>query len=767
MFVRSFRFWPLLLLAACARTPRPSADVGNKYDDDTVREIGTAQDERNTAALLPYLTNPNPAYRREAALAFASVQAPAAVPGLLPLLRDADPGVRRAAAYALGQTGDSTAVDSLCARVQTEPDNVVRRYVYEALGRTVTRRSLPKLWHTEPLCDTAQAAAQAWGLSRAALRGLSSAESIRRTVLLLNWPQLATRDRLPAVVGLARTRGYEATLAQVARTMLLRMAVKDRSYAIRAAAATMLGKLAAMPSVAPGQTAATAQAAPKEEAWPETIDVQELLASQELVQVPTPAPLLAAKRAQRLVVRRPPTTGARGMKAGPVAPHPSAKARPVAQGNIALPGSRGPKRKRPPTPKAAASPAAVLVRLAIKDPDYRVRLSAVRALPFNPSAYSASRAAVFHALRHDQAAVALAAAEWLLAHARGETGAALAALADGNKQASLRVRSVLLHAAVRYASPAARPSLTETIRKRYPAASSTYEKSFLLPVLAEDSAAFDLVHAEAFAPGQAPVVASAALAALLAMRRRADFPAARYDDFTAAIRQALGRGDLVQLGTAAEALADRRLYPRPDPDDLVAIRRAQARLLPREVEAWQVLQRAINKLDPTAPPTPPASDAAQDHPIDWDVVERVPPHQQVRLRTTKGIILLELKPNEAPGAVASFVALLEQNFYDHLYFHRVVANFVAQGGDPDGEGSGSAPYTLRSEFGDLRYQEGSVGLASAGKDTESCQFFITHAPTPHLDGRYPIFAQVVGGLDVVHKLDIGDQILSLELVGAP
>ena len=685
---RSFRFWPwLLLLAVCARTPRPTAGPANKYHDATVRQIGTAQDERNIAALLPFLTNANPAYRREAALAFASVQAPAAVPGLIALLRDNDPAVRRAAAYALGQTGDSTAVDSLRVRVLKESDDVVRRFVHEALGRTVTRRTLPELWRVETLNDTARNAALAWGLGRAALRGLSSPEAVRRTVLLLNSPKLPARARLLATVGLARTRGFEADLARLGGATLARVAQKDRSYAVRAAAATTLGKLAAQAPGAAGTAAAPA--------------------------------------------------------AGP-AETPVAKA------------------------AAAASPAAALVRLATKDPDYRVRLSAIRALPFGPETYAASRTAVFTALRRDQAAVALTAAEWLLAHAKGESGAALAALADGNKQASPRVRAALLQAAVRHASPAARPSLVETIGKRYPVAPTVYEKGFLLQAMGEDPAAFDFVRTEAFVPGQVPVVASYAAAALLAMRRAADFPAARQADFVAAMRQALAGGDVAQLGTAAEALTDAKLYPTPQPEDLAALRRAQAKLqLPREIEAWQGLQQALDKLEKVAKPTPTPVATAQQHPIDWAVVQGVPLGQQVRLRTTKGIILLELKPNEAPGAVASFVTLIDQKFYDNLYFHRVVPDFVAQGGDPRGDGNGSAPYNLRSEFGDLHYQEGSVGLASAGKDTESCQFFLTHTPTPHLDGRYPIFAQVVGGLNVVHKLDIGDQILSMELVKLP
>ena len=694
MPIRSFRYWPLLLLlAACARTPRPRADLNNKYHDATIRQIGTAQDERNFAALLPFLTNPNPTYRREAALALASVQAPVVVPGLLPLLRDAEPSVRRAAAYALGQIGDSTIVDSLRMRVLEEKDGQVRRYVHEALGRTVTRRSLPELWRVETLTDTARAAALAWGLSRAALRGLVSPESIRRTVLVLNSPKLPDRGRLAAVVGLSRTRGFDADLARLTETTLLRMAQKDRSYAVRAAAASTLGRIAAL--------------------------------------VPVPATSLPTEAA---------VTTAAIAPAAPVTP-------------------------TSPIGKTAVGPAAVLAHLATKDPDYRVRLSAIRALPFGPGNYGASRTAVFYALRHDRALVALTAAEWLLAHAKGEAGASLATLADGNKQASLRVRAALLRVAVRHASPAARPSLVEAIEKRYPTVPTVYEKGFLLEALGEDPTAFDFVRQEAFGAGQSPVVAGYALASLLAMRREADFPAARQADFAAAMRRALAGGDVAQIGSAAEALADAKLYPEIQAADVAALHQAQVKLqLPREIEAWQGIQQALNKLEKATKPKPSPLATAQQHPIDWAVVQSVPLGQQVRLRTSKGIILLELKPNEAPGAVASFVTLISQHFYDNLYFHRVVPDFVAQGGDPRGDGNGSAPYNLRSEFGDLRYEEGSVGLASAGKDTESCQFFITHTPTPHLDGRYPIFAQVVGGLDVVHKLDIGDQILAVELV---
>lgn len=664
---------PAVLLAACVRTPRPSvgALALNKYADAALREIGTAQDERNVAALLPFLKNANPAYRREAALALASVQARTAGPALLPALRDADPAVRRAAGYALGQIGDSLAVDSLRVRVLQEADPLARCYAYEALGRCVTRRSLPELWRVPVLTDTARAGAQAWGLVRAALRGLGSPESIRRTVLLINDFKLNDGPRLAAATALARTpRVLDTDLARLGGSSLLRLLAQDRYYAVRAAAATALGRLANPPAGSPG------------------------------------------------------------------------------------------------APAALPTAAAALRRAAARDADYRVRVVTLRGLPFGPADYSASRTTVFGALSDRREPVVLTASEWLLAHARGETGNALAA--EATRHAAWRVRATLLAAALKVASPASRPSIAGTVEKRYGAAASVYEKGYLLQALSEDAASFDFLRREAFAAGQLPVVGSYALGALVATRRQTDFPAGRQADFVGALHQALVGSDVAQLGTAAEALADPKLVPAATLVDLDALRQAQAKLqLPRDIEAWQGLQQALDKLNHAPQPTPSPVGLARQHPIDWALVREIPANQRVKISTTQGDIVLEMKVNDAPGSVASFVALVRQHFYDGLYFHRVVPDFVAQGGDPRGDGSGSTDYTLRSEFGDLRYQEGSVGLASAGKDTESCQWFITHTPTPHLDGRYTVIAQVVSGMATVHHLEIGDKIVAVELVTNP
>ena len=128
------------------------------------------------------------------------------------------------------------------------------------------------------------------------------------------------------------------------------------------------------------------------------------------------------------------------------------------------------------------------------------------------------------------------------------------------------------------------------------------------------------------------------------------------------------------------------------------------------------------------------------------------------IETGKGAIKLTFFADESPLTVLNFVRLAEKGFYDGLNFHRVVPNFVIQGGDPRGDGWGSPGYSIRSEFNRLSYQRGMVGMASAGPDTEGCQFFITHSEQPHLDGRYTLFARVTDGMDVVDAIQLGDKI---------
>lgn len=644
-----------LLLPACAPRPQASSVPAalNQFAADTVlRRIATAQDERRTAALLPYLSRPEEPYRRAAAEALASVQDKAATPALLARLReDESAAVRRQAAYALGQTADSTAEAGLKQRITAETDGTVRRYVLEALGRCTSRAGLATLTRLPPslATDTAALSGQAWGLYRAGLRGLTSEAAVGRLVQLLGRTNPVTA-RIAAANALARTRGlnlasYVAAIGTAAQ--------QDAHYAVRSGAAAALSKAATDPSVPP-----------------------------------------------------------------------------------------------------------LLATLARRDADYRVRVSALRAM--SAAMYAPVKEAAWAALTDANAQVALSAAEFFLAHATNEPGTMF--LEKANRLENWRVRATLLAAALRQRSPE-QAAIRGAVQERYTAATDPYEKGYLLKALGEDPAAFDFVQQATFASGRPVVVGTYGMEALVAQGRQPSFPASRYPEFALVLRRGVLSGDVAVMGTAAEAIRDPKLKLRkllPNPDFLV---QARDRLtLPRDLEAWQSLQQTIDFLQNRTTPTATPVAAAATHPIDWNLVSTIPAGQRVVVRTGKGDVVLRLLVEQAPGSVASFVALTRQGFYNGKNFHRVVPNFVAQGGCPRGDGWGSSDYNLRSEFSDLRYGEGAVGLASAGKDTESCQWFITHAPTPHLDGRYTIFAQVVQGMEVVSRLDIGDRIDRVELM---
>ncbi len=139
---------------------------------------------------------------------------------------------------------------------------------------------------------------------------------------------------------------------------------------------------------------------------------------------------------------------------------------------------------------------------------------------------------------------------------------------------------------------------------------------------------------------------------------------------------------------------------------------------------------------------------------------------RVRIRTTRGDIYAVLYPDDAPYTVAAFLDLVRAGFYNGLTFHRVVPNFVVQGGDPRGDGTGGPPFTLRSECSPRSFTRGILGIASSGKDTEGSQFFIMHSAAPHLDGRYTVFGQVVEGMNIADLLEVGDRILSIAIENA-
>jgi cyclophilin family peptidyl-prolyl cis-trans isomerase len=124
------------------------------------------------------------------------------------------------------------------------------------------------------------------------------------------------------------------------------------------------------------------------------------------------------------------------------------------------------------------------------------------------------------------------------------------------------------------------------------------------------------------------------------------------------------------------------------------------------------------------------------------------------LKTDKGDIVLELFADKTPVTVNNFVFLAREGFYDGIIFHRVIADFMVQGGDPTGKGSGGPGYRFADEFhSSLKHDKpGILSMANAGPGTNGSQFFITHVPTPHLDNKHSVFGQVIGGMDVLMSI---------------
>jgi len=133
------------------------------------------------------------------------------------------------------------------------------------------------------------------------------------------------------------------------------------------------------------------------------------------------------------------------------------------------------------------------------------------------------------------------------------------------------------------------------------------------------------------------------------------------------------------------------------------------------------------------------------------------------IQTNRGDIELELYPKHAPKTVNNFTYLARQGYYDGVTFHRVIANFVIQGGDPTGSGSGGPGYKFEDEFkgNPLRHETGSISMANAGPNTNGSQFFITHSPQPHLDGKHTVFGKVIKGQDVVNAIRQGDKMIQV------
>lgn len=436
-----------------------------------------------------------------------------------------------------------------------------------------------------------------------------------------------------------------------------------------------------------------------------------------------------------------------------------------------------------------------LLRLASDDVDWRVRVNALKALAASPPPQPPEAvAALMEGAEDGNLHVSLAALTALsgirIDERRQEVRALLTGIlrnAEGRylpgQQREAGVTLARLFGGQAFADLALLREGGDDLRRAYAAALAhvgTAEARGALVQLMRDFS---------------PRVQAEAAQSLVASAKNAPPPDAERVRIRSALRTALGADDVAVLSNAAEGLSDSLLADQGSVPDLLA---ALARVrLPDQAEAARAIAGALGSLRATMAVPSLAALARENDPAlvraaagaieaitgspqthllrkrtaapggepDTPLLDWVRAHREVRVRTARGTWTMRLLPETSPFTCMALAGLIRRSFYDGLLFHRVVPNFVVQGGDPRGDGWGGPDFSLRSEFGPGAYDRGTVGMASSGKDTEGSQFFITHSRQPHLEGRYTIVATVIDGMEVVDRIQAGDRIEAMWFAG--
>jgi cyclophilin family peptidyl-prolyl cis-trans isomerase/HEAT repeat protein len=394
-----------------------------------------------------------------------------------------------------------------------------------------------------------------------------------------------------------------------------------------------------------------------------------------------------------------------------------------------------------------------LLEVAKKDESELVRINAVRALAKFDTASLQKKVAALLYDKHPL--VALVVSEHLRSHAKKDDGIDYLDWAEFTRQPQARAN--LLAAAVRWDK---KGKVSSIVKKYFKKTDNVYEQGFLLNALAENPQNFEFIVEKINLQHKTPLN-TFAFDALMVLLNQENFKT--YAQKTAVenkvfelLTKTFTEGkDVVLMGLAAAELRNPQRNYRQKIQSIDFLKNVLPTLpLPLEIEAYLDIQKTIQFFEGTVE-TPPSA-LSFNHPIPQEKLKKLTDNPIVTIKTNKGNIVIELLPAVAPGSVLNFLELVEKGYFQQKRWHRVVPNFVIQSGCPRGDGYGNVDFSIRSEFMPVGYGEGYVGMASAGKDTEGSQFFITHSPTPHLDGRYTVFGRVIKGMDVVRKIEVGD-----------
>jgi len=421
--------------------------------------------------------------------------------------------------------------------------------------------------------------------------------------------------------------------------------------------------------------------------------------------------------------------------------------------------------------KLKSSQAKELLKQGLQtETDYRVKCNILRALQsFNDDDV---HNVILEFTKSSNPAIAEVASQFFVVHGREKDAAKYKSTYEQCKtwQAKTRMAEAANKNMTSMFSPA-KIALQKDIQSNLANATNVYEKAAWLKAWASELRNFESIPKYA-AADQNIVVRTQAVQSLIDAPKDKNF-----DTYFAGeghlirsqiagyLANAMRSGDAGILALIAAGITD----PKTGLKNVMADRKndlskAMANLkMPAEMETYLEISKALKEYNIESPAIPENQKAVKH--IDWNIIDKWHAESKVHIVTSKGDVTLELYPERAPGSMANFIQLAEQGFYNGKPFHRVVPNFVVQTGCPRGDGFGSLDFTIRSEVAGAYYDdEGYIGMASAGPHTEGTQFFITHSPAPHLDGRYTIFGKVTSGMEVVHRLEMGDTINQINIL---
>ena len=417
---------------------------------------------------------------------------------------------------------------------------------------------------------------------------------------------------------------------------------------------------------------------------------------------------------------------------------------------------------------------AMLSKVIATEQDWRVKCNIINALAkFN---YDTVRALVAPLVRDPNPHVSRTAAEFFVNNGQVKDGDYYWRITRDFPNLPVMTQIALFRASNKLLSvknePESKFFVIDRLKGIYQQSANPYERAACLAALAEFGWNYRYIHDRGFNDPH-PAAKTAAAEALLSITQLPNFYAVFGEnaksvrrDLYYYLREIVAGGDAGMIAAASEGFLSKTLNYKTlrDTSRLAVMKGALAKLkMPRDVEAYAALDKAIAYFEDRPEPAKPV--IAFNHPFDWEELKKLTSKSEVVIETAKGKIALEMYPVWAPGSVANFLDLAGSGYFNGKTFHRVVPNFVIQGGCPRGDGYGALDYSIRTEIGLVWYDgAGYLGMASAGSDTEGTQFFITHSATPHLSGRYTIFGKVKSGMETVNQIQPGDVITKVEVL---